>query len=230
MLASGLGCRTKNRGASERASMSGSKREPGPYSRRARCVGKRRGGADVAKRWFPPSTVPGMVAALPTTGTASDALDVPTKRAPCDWKVGERTASLPARCHPLTESAPPSRRAHAPRRPWTWQIPTAIHIVARAWRPHHVPAPPPPCPFSRQELVLTPLAVSGSPRNISPRRARVRVEAQPAVPDIRVAPAVEECSLTASHRTIARYRRAPTRVLLSPCLMSCARSTSYHSL
>ena len=114
VLASGLGCRTKNRGASERASMSGLRREPGPYSRRARCVGKRRGGADVAKRWFPPSTVPGMVAALPTTGTASDALDVPTKRAPCDWKVGERTASLPARCHPLTESAPPSRRAHAP--------------------------------------------------------------------------------------------------------------------
>lgn len=133
MLASGLGCRTKNRGASERASMSGLRRGPGSYSRRARCVGKRRGGADVAKRWFPLSTVPGMVAALPTTGTASDALDVPTKRASCDWKVGKRTASLPARCHPLTESAPPSRRAHAPdaRGVWTWQIPTAIHIVAR---------------------------------------------------------------------------------------------------
>ena len=189
MLASGLGCRTKNRGASERASMSGLRREPGSYSRRARCVGKRRGGADVAKRWFPLSTVPGMVAALPTTGTASDALDVPTKRAPCEWEVAERTALRPC---PLPSSdrvcaavlTPPDARGrgtHPRRTPIHGSPPGAVtcpHTRCSSASPAHSPARN---SFSHRSQSPT---LPEWPRNAHPRRARVRVGAQPAVPDI----------------------------------------------
>ena len=130
---------------------------------------------------------------------------------------GQENSITPCPLPPSDRVCPAQPPCPRPRRPWSLDVadphghthrrPSPVHGVPITCLPRRLPARS-PARNSFSHCSQSP-ALPGF-RNISPRRARVRVEAQPAVPDIRVAPAVEECSLTASHRTIAGYRRAPT--------------------